>query len=499
MDEISQAISGTTVIEEFDENSEQIIGELLSDINTNNETIIQEQNSLYAEEEKARIEADIKAKEELRATLLREKSEAERLERERIAAEEAEALRLEEEEHEKKKQANPLYKMMNAMKRKPSKEVEEETALEDSEENQCEDVPKAKKDTNKKKKISEKEQRKEGKPVEKKKSNSKSIDFEYLATHDEKTGLFNNTAFKMALEEADITRIVIVYCDINGLKATNDMFGHEYGDKLLIESSGILNNIFPNCVYRIGGDEFVLLLYGIQKYALIGKLNEATEKLDKLTSEDKDGLIYSFSAGFAFGDGKKTIKEIINEADKMMYSQKEEYYKNHPELKSADSLKKKTKAISEKEEEKDDVSKYSLEEYNALLPKRVRELKETITDCHEQVSEESVDRILAEIQSRYQEVQAILIASKTFNHLFIIRDIRHFMEMVMRMDGLIDYSYLYVVYENGTQYYGSDEYYDEVTDLFRDIAGTIKYNMKLTQKDILKIKGINVFQKIYIG
>ena len=96
MDEISQAISGTTVIEEFDENSEQIIGELLSDINTNNETIIHEQNSLYAEEEKARIDADIKAKEELRATLLREKSEAERLERERIAAEEAEALRLEE-------------------------------------------------------------------------------------------------------------------------------------------------------------------------------------------------------------------------------------------------------------------------------------------------------------------------------------------------------------------------------------------------------------------
>ena len=62
-----------------------------------------------------------------------------------------------------------------------------------------------------------------------------------------------------------------------------------------------------------------------------------------------------------------------------------------------------------------------------------------------------------------------------------------------------DYSYLYVIYQGGAQYYGADEYFSEITVLFENIAKLITSSGSVSQKDLLKVKGINIFKNIFVG
>ena len=62
-----------------------------------------------------------------------------------------------------------------------------------------------------------------------------------------------------------------------------------------------------------------------------------------------------------------------------------------------------------------------------------------------------------------------------------------------------DYSYLYVIYQGGAQYYGADEYFSEITVLFENIAKLITSSGSVSQKDLLKVKGINIFKDIFVG
>ena len=55
----------------------------------------------------------------------------------------------------------------------------------------------------------------------------------------------------------------VAVCDVNGLKAINDTLGHQAGDKLIREASMLICNTFKHSpVYRVGGDEFVVILIG---------------------------------------------------------------------------------------------------------------------------------------------------------------------------------------------------------------------------------------------
>lgn len=87
------------------------------------------------------------------------------------------------------------------------------------------------------------------------------------ANHDSMTGLRNNTSYvswvaqfdkKIANEEIDFG---VVMLDLNDLKKTNDLYGHEMGDKLIITAAQIISDIFKRSpVFRIGGDEFLVVL-----------------------------------------------------------------------------------------------------------------------------------------------------------------------------------------------------------------------------------------------
>ena len=81
------------------------------------------------------------------------------------------------------------------------------------------------------------------------------------------TGLLNRRAYDNACKMLIGNRQVgVIFCDVNSLKYTNDIFGHEAGDKLIKSFASILKNSFRNDeTFRISGDEFVILLSTIDK------------------------------------------------------------------------------------------------------------------------------------------------------------------------------------------------------------------------------------------
>jgi len=88
---------------------------------------------------------------------------------------------------------------------------------------------------------------------------------EFLSYHDQLTGLYNRHFFEAELKRLDTDRnlpFTIAMIDVNGLKLTNDAFGHEAGDQLLQRVAQVLKQECrtDDIISRVGGDEFVVLL-----------------------------------------------------------------------------------------------------------------------------------------------------------------------------------------------------------------------------------------------
>lgn len=147
----------------------------------------------------------------------------------------------------------------------------------------------------------------------------------YLSFHDKLTSLYNRAYIDSIipqLKSSDSLPLSIIMADMNGLKLTNDVFGHATGDRLLVN----LSNIFLNCtrksdiVARWGGDEFLILLPGANSDVcerICGRIKKACSE----TVPDPIGL--SVSLGTATMENPETnISELFNVAENMMYSSK---------------------------------------------------------------------------------------------------------------------------------------------------------------------------------
>lgn len=96
---------------------------------------------------------------------------------------------------------------------------------------------------------------------------------ERLATHDHLTGLANRALFLARLEQElgalprNRARLGVLFIDLDGFKGINDAYGHALGDWLLIQVAGRLRKAVrrSDTVARIGGDEFAILLTGLQE------------------------------------------------------------------------------------------------------------------------------------------------------------------------------------------------------------------------------------------
>lgn len=150
---------------------------------------------------------------------------------------------------------------------------------------------------------------------------------QYHARHDALTGLYNRLVFEEKLQQIASSKgtSAAVFTDINGLKYTNDHFGHEAGDRLLIRYSELLCSLFrKEDVFRISGDEFAILLHNADKAVLKTRMKAFRDALN--TDE-----IRIASVGFAFGSSRD-ISSLIKNAESEMYIDKQEFYKDHPEM-----------------------------------------------------------------------------------------------------------------------------------------------------------------------
>lgn len=118
-----------------------------------------------------------------------------------------------------------------------------------------------------------------------------------------------------------------IFCDLNGLKYTNDNFGHEAGDKMICDFSEILKTVFPGDeVFRLSGDEFIVLALGKTRedfYKDIENLKYYNEKKE-----------FPFAGiGYVWTCETDNLVETINRAEEEMYKQKAEIYKKFPQYK----------------------------------------------------------------------------------------------------------------------------------------------------------------------
>ena len=147
------------------------------------------------------------------------------------------------------------------------------------------------------------------------------------------TGLYNRRAFDEMMEEiknhGSIRDISIVIVDVNGLKQVNDEKGHLAGDELIMKTAESIDELYGNHgkTFRIGGDEFAIVIV-----EPLDDVQECVRQIRMRTSkcelEYSEGL--SVAIGIARGEDYTdlSVDELFELADKAMYSDKEEYYKD---------------------------------------------------------------------------------------------------------------------------------------------------------------------------
>lgn len=148
----------------------------------------------------------------------------------------------------------------------------------------------------------------------------------HKAEYDALTGLLNRQAFeqmKIKLRE-NPSSIALLLIDIDVFKSINDTYGHEMGDKALINAANILQESFRKAdhVLRIGGDEFAVIMERVQQ----DKPQIISDKIDKinwiLQHPQSDLPKYSISVGIAFSD-EGYSDELFRQADQALYHTKE--------------------------------------------------------------------------------------------------------------------------------------------------------------------------------
>lgn len=141
----------------------------------------------------------------------------------------------------------------------------------------------------------------------------------YMSEHDILTDAGNRKAFNSKigmLEGMDIS-VGICFVDINGLKSVNDEMGHEAGDNAIKEASEAISSIFKKkYCYRIGGDEFVVVMPQVSEETFAQHVERLRKKSKKI----------SMAIGSVWSEKCLDVEELVNIADKNMYADKTEFY-----------------------------------------------------------------------------------------------------------------------------------------------------------------------------
>ena len=153
---------------------------------------------------------------------------------------------------------------------------------------------------------------------------------EYLGKHDVLTQLRNRAFYAEELNR--IARkgpwpLSLIAIDLNGLKRVNDEQGHSVGDALLRRMGEVLAKAVdaPACAARIGGDEFMVLLPGMDEHGTV-QVQERIHTMVELNNQFYPGQALSLSMGVASCSAGSQVEAAAHRADQQMYANKLRHY-----------------------------------------------------------------------------------------------------------------------------------------------------------------------------
>ena len=144
-----------------------------------------------------------------------------------------------------------------------------------------------------------------------------------LSYYDQLTHTLNRYALNQYMAQPALySPTGIIYCDIVGLKSVNDSFGHSAGDQLILKCSQLLLSIFSEKeVYRIGGDEFLVVCIGVSQQQFEQQVELLRQKIAL-----SDGML-SIGSVWNPGDGT-SFEALMKAADQLMYQDKQSFYRS---------------------------------------------------------------------------------------------------------------------------------------------------------------------------
>lgn len=146
----------------------------------------------------------------------------------------------------------------------------------------------------------------------------------YLSYRDKLTELYNRNKYIEVLDGLrgqKLCRTGVAYIDLNGLKKINDQNGHEAGDTFIRNAAEVINEVFYDKAYRVGGDEFVVISIETEE-------QEFTDKILLLREQMKKAEI-SVSIGSVWKEETEDLEAVLKSADACMYQEKEEYHRKN--------------------------------------------------------------------------------------------------------------------------------------------------------------------------
>lgn len=144
---------------------------------------------------------------------------------------------------------------------------------------------------------------------------------EKLSYRDMLTGLYNRNRYIERLEaykQVQDQQTGAIYIDLNGLKKVNDEQGHRAGDELIVRAAGTIAGIFAEDAYRVGGDEFVVILLDVSREDFARKTEQLRRQMQENSVDASIGGVWQAST--------ENLENLLRRADENMYREKKRYY-----------------------------------------------------------------------------------------------------------------------------------------------------------------------------
>lgn len=156
-------------------------------------------------------------------------------------------------------------------------------------------------------------------------------ELEHFCKYDTLTGLNNfysyQTQCRNYASQQEPESIGVIFADLNGLKLINDTRGHAAGNDFLRSfTSKLVENFKHELIYRISGDEFLIVIHGSDKE----DVQFLADNFHAFLSKDP---VPQASIGCSWSKNPKHIEDVARDAETKMYKDKEAFYEKHPEYK----------------------------------------------------------------------------------------------------------------------------------------------------------------------